>query len=174
MALVGATRPTPRFLGLANYQQLFRDPDFLTVMRDPVVFVVGSAVLGRSCFGLAPALPLDHAQRRGMPGGNLVYAAVLLAWVDPSLIAGSSWAATFDFYYGSLNEASRPSGSPQKLARRPKAMLAIIIANTWRGTAFTMLIFLSGLKTIPAEIYEAARVDGAAPGVASGTTRCPT
>jgi multiple sugar transport system permease protein len=40
-------------------------------------------------------------------------------------------------------------------------MLAIIVANVWRGTAFTMLIFLSGLKTIPVEIYEAARVDGA-------------
>jgi multiple sugar transport system permease protein len=161
MALVGADAANPHFVGLANYLQLFRDPDFLTVMRNSVVFVVGSAVVGQFLLGLALALLLDHAQQRGLKGGNLVYAAVLLAWIDPSLIAGFLWAAMFDFYYGSLNVALKAIGLTPQNWLGDQAMLAIIIANTWRGTAFTMLIFLSGLKTIPAEIYEAARVDGA-------------
>ena len=48
MALVGADAANPRFVGLANYVQLFRDPDFLTVMRNSVAFVVGSAVSASS------------------------------------------------------------------------------------------------------------------------------
>ena len=161
MALVGADAANPRFVGLANYQQLLRDPDFLTVLRNSVVFVVGSAVLGQFILGLLLALLLDHAEQRGFKGGNLVYAAVLLAWVDPSLIAGFLWAAMFDFYYGTLNVALKFVGLPPQPWLADNAMLAVIIANTWRGTAFTMLIFISGLKTIPSEIYEAARVDGA-------------
>ncbi|HEY0583070.1 MAG TPA: sugar ABC transporter permease [Chloroflexota bacterium] len=161
MALVGADAANPRFVGLANYQQLFRDPDFFTVLRNSVAFVIGSAVLGQFLLGLGLAVLLDHAEHRGFKGGNLVYAAVLLAWVDPSLIAGFLWAAMFDFYFGTLNVALKSIGLPPQNWLGDQAMLAIIVANTWRGTAFTMLIFLSGLKTIPTEIYEAARVDGA-------------
>ena len=80
MALVGADAANPHFVGLANYQQLFRDPDFFTVLRNSVAFVVGSAVIGQFVLGLLLALLLDHAQQRGFKGGNLVYAAVLLAW----------------------------------------------------------------------------------------------
>jgi multiple sugar transport system permease protein len=94
-------------------------------------------------------------------GGNVVYAVVLLAWVNPTLIAGFLWAAMFDFYFGTLNTALKAIGLQPQNWLGNQAMLAIIVANTWRGTAFTLLIFLSGLKTIPAEIYEAARVDGA-------------
>src|ERR1700730_689899 len=74
MSLVGADAANPRFVGLANYQQLFRDPDFLAVMRNSVVFVVGSAVVGQFLLGLGLALLLNHAQQRGLRGGNLVYA----------------------------------------------------------------------------------------------------
>jgi len=161
MALVGADAANPRFVGLTNYKQLFRDPDFLAVLRNSVTFVVGSAVIGQFVLGLLLALLLDHAEQRGFKGGNIVYAAVLLAWVDPTLIAGFLWAAMFDFYYGTLNVALTSIGLPPQPWLGDNAMLAVIIANTWRGTAFTMLIFISGLKTIPSEIYEAARVDGA-------------
>src|SRR5438270_11538675 len=105
MALVGLDAANPRFVGLANYQQLFRDPDFFAVLRNSVTFVVGSAVIGQFVLGLLLALLLDHAEQRGFKGGNLVYAAVLLAWVDPTLIAGFLWAAMFDFYFGTLNTA---------------------------------------------------------------------
>lgn len=161
MALVGIDAANPRVVGLDNYIRLFKDPDFFAVLRNSVVFVVGSAVIGQFLLGLGLALLLDHAERRGMRGGNIVYAAILLAWVNPTLIAGFLWAAMFDFYFGTLNTALKAVGLPAQNWLGNQAMLAIIVANVWRGTAFTLLIFLSGLKTIPSEIYEAARVDGA-------------
>jgi multiple sugar transport system permease protein len=160
-ALVGLDAANPRFVGLDNYARLFGDPDFGRVILNSVIFVIGSAVIGQFVLGLLLALLLDHAQRRGFLASNLVYASVLLAWVNPTIIAGFLWVAMFDFYNGSLNAGLHVVGGAPVNWLGQGPMLAVIIANTWRGTAFTMLIFLGALRTIPSDIYEAARVDGA-------------
>jgi multiple sugar transport system permease protein len=162
-ALVGLDAANPRFVGLDNYIRLFSDPDFGRVILNSVIFVIGSAIIGQFVLGLLLALLLDHAQRRGFLATSLVYASVLLAWVNPTIIAGFLWVAMFDYYNGSLNSGLQllGIGPVNWLGQGP--MLAIVIANTWRGTAFVMLIFLGALRTIPTDIYEAARVDGAGP-----------
>lgn len=162
-ALVGIDAANPRFVGLDNYTRLLSDPEFGRVILNSVVFVIGSAIIGQFVLGLLLALLLDYAQRRGFVASGLVYGSALLAWVNPTIIAGFLWVAMFDFYNGSLNTGlGLLGGQPVNwLGQGP--MLAIIIANTWRGTAFTMLIFLGALRTIPSDIYEAARVDGAGP-----------
>lgn len=161
MALVGIDAANPRFVGLDNYARLARDQDFAIVIRNSVTFVVGSAIVGQFILGLALALLIDHAERRGFRAASLAYAAVLLAWVNPTLIAGFLWVAMFDFFFGSLNMALKALGADPVDWLGSYPMLSVIIANIWRGTAFTMLIFLGALKTIPSDIYEAARVDGA-------------
>ena len=160
-ALVGLDAANPRFVGLDNYARLFSDPDFGRVILNSVIFVIGSAIIGQFVLGLLLALLLDYAQRRGFLAGSLVYASVLLAWVNPTIIAGFLWVAMFDFYNGSLNAGLHVVGGAPVNWLGQGPMLAVIIANTWRGTAFTMLIFLGALRTIPSDIYEAARVDGA-------------
>jgi multiple sugar transport system permease protein len=160
-ALVGIDAANPRFVGLDNYVRLFGDPDFGRVILNSVIFVIGSAIIGQFVLGLGLALLIDYAQRRGFLASNFVYAAVLLAWVNPTIIAGFLWVAMFDFYNGSLNTGLHALGAQPVNWLGQGPMLAVIIANTWRGTAFTMLIFLGALRTIPTDIYEAARVDGA-------------
>jgi multiple sugar transport system permease protein len=160
-ALVGIDAANPRFVGLDNYIRLFSDPDFGRVILNSVIFVFGSAIIGQFVLGLLLALLLDHATRRGFIAANVVYAAVLLAWVNPTIIAGFLWVAMFDFYNGSLNAGLHVLGVQPVNWLGQGPMLAVIIANTWRGAAFTMLIFLGALRTIPSDIYEAARVDGA-------------
>jgi multiple sugar transport system permease protein len=160
-ALVGLDAAHPRFVGLDNYAHLFGDPDFLRVIVNSVVFVVGSAIVGQFVLGLGLALLLDYAERRHFRSTSFVYGVVLLAWVNPTIIAGFLWVAMFDYYNGSLNVGLHQAGLGPVDWFGQGPMLAIIIANTWRGTAFTMLIFLGALRTIPSDIYEAARVDGA-------------
>jgi multiple sugar transport system permease protein len=160
-ALVGLDAAHPRFVGLDNYAHLFGDPDFLRVIVNSVVFVVGSAIVGQFVLGLGLALLLDYAERRRFRSTSFVYGVVLLAWVNPTIIAGFLWVAMFDYYNGSLNVGLHQAGLGPVDWFGQGPMLAIIIANTWRGTAFTMLIFLGALRTIPSDIYEAARVDGA-------------
>lgn len=161
LSLVGIDAAKPRFVGFDNYLRLASDPDFWTVIRNSIVFVTASAIVGQFVLGLGLALLIDHAERRGWRFATLAYAAVLLAWVNPTLIAGFLWVAMFDFYFGSLNMALHAIGlqSVNWLGEAP--MPAVVVANIWRGTAFTMIIFLGALKTIPPDIYEAARVDGA-------------
>ena len=122
---------------------------------------MSSAIVGQFLLGLGLALLIDHAERRGWRFATVAYAAVLLAWVNPTLIAGFLWVAMFVFYFGSLNMGLHAIGmqSVNWLGEAP--MPAVVIANIWRGAAFTMIIFLGALKTIPPDIYEAARVDGA-------------
>ena len=160
-ALVGIDAANPRFVGLDNYVRLFSDPDFARVIVNSIVFVVGSAIIGQFVLGFALALLLDHSERRGYRAAALVYASVLLAWVDPTVIAGFLWVAMFDFYYGSLNVGLGHLGLGPVNWFGEAPMLSVIIANVWRGTAFTMLIFLGALRTVPGDVYEAARVDGA-------------
>ena len=163
-ALTGRDARFPEWVGLDNYRRLFDDPDLATVFFNSLVFVVGSAMLGQFVLGLALALLLDHAEARGYRLTPLVYAAVLLAWVNPTVIAGFQWVAMFDFYYGSLNQVLGFVGLPKVNWLGEAPMLSVIVVNVWRGTAFAMLIFLGALRTIPTQIYEAARVDGAGAG----------
>jgi multiple sugar transport system permease protein len=161
MALVGIDAARPRFVGTANYERLLSDPDFATVLLNSLTFVIGSALVGQFVLGLALALLIDHAERRGYRAATFAYAAVLLAWVNPTVIAGFLWVAMYDFFFGSLNVGLGAIGLGPVDWLGSFPMASVVIANTWRGTAFTMLIFLGALKTIPSDIYEAARVDGA-------------
>ena len=96
-ALVGANARNPAWVGLDNYRFLLEDPDFITVITNSVVFVIGSAMIGQFAFGLALALLIDHAENRGYRIATFGYAAVLLAWINPTVIAGFLWVAMFDF-----------------------------------------------------------------------------
>ena len=162
LALVGIDAANPRFVGLDNYTRLVGDPDFWQVIRNSVTFVVGSAVVGQFGLGLLLALLIDHAERRRWWFATVAYAAALLAWVNPTLIAGFLWVAMYDFFFGSLNHVFLSAvGAPPVDWLGSFPMPSVIVANIWRGTAFTMIIFLGALKTIPPDIYEAARIDGA-------------
>jgi len=160
-ALVGLDARHPRHVGWANYERLLHSPAFKTVLTNSLVFVIGSAVIGQFLLGLALALLLDHGDHRGYRATPFVYGSVLLAWVNPTIIAGFLWVAMFDFYYGSLNKTLGFVGldGVSWLGKAP--MLSLIIVNTWRGAAFVMIIFQGALRTIPSQIYEAARMDGA-------------
>ncbi len=161
-ALLGPSAKNPKFIGLDNYVRMIKDPLFTQALFNSVVFVVGSAYLGQFLIGLGLALLLHYSSKWGIPGGTLVYSTVLIGWVVPALLAGFIWVAMYDYYYGTLNMILKTLGmSPVSWLSRELAMLSVILANIWRGTAFTMILFLSGLETVPQEVYDAAKIDGA-------------
>lgn len=161
MALLGRDAANFRFLGLENYIKLFKDSAFYTSFVNTIYFVVGSALIGQFLLGLIIALLIDYAEKKKFPGRGIVYGIVLLAWINPTLIAGFQWGAMYDYYYGTLNTFLKILGVPKINWLGTMPMLSVIVANIWRGTAFTMLIWLSALKTVPIELYEASKIDGA-------------
>jgi multiple sugar transport system permease protein len=153
-ALTGSS--TVDFVGLENFTRLVHDPQFLHSLVLTLVFVVGSAVIGQNTLGLLIALLLRGRSRWA---GGLVNGLVVAAWAVPETVAAFCWYA-FLYRTGTLNALLGHLGIQQNwLYTTP--MLAVILANVWRGTAFSMLVYSAALSDVPPELIEAAAMDGA-------------
>ncbi|MET8144128.1 sugar ABC transporter permease [Sphaerisporangium sp. NPDC005288] len=154
--LTGAASVNSRFVGFANFVKMFGDEDFRNSFLLTFIFVIGSAVVGQNTLGLIIAL----LQRgRGRAVRSVVNGVVIAAWVVPEVVAAACWYS-FLSEEGTLNELLGVLGLSQDwLFTAP--MIAIILANIWRGTAFSMLVYSAALSDVPADLLEAAAVDGA-------------
>ncbi|GAA3351650.1 ABC transporter permease subunit [Amorphoplanes nipponensis] len=158
------------FVGLGNYTALVGDQQFHTGVVNSFVFTAYAEIF-KVVLGLAAALLL-HQRRRG----RAVLAGLLLVpWVVPTVVTAFSWRALLDPIFGSVNTLLTSSGIGPLLAdlhlvdswpagwlSDPSlAMPSVILVNVWKGVPFFTVCFLAGLKAIPAELYEAATIDGA-------------
>ncbi len=157
-SLVGAAAQNPEFVGFANYLRLYNDAQFWNSLRISFIFVFASALLGQFIIGLILAVLLRKATvwTRSIIGGS-----VLLAWVVPEIVAAYIWVSVFNFNSGSANQLLTSFGFAGVRWLIDTPLLAIILANIWRGTAFSMLLFSSALETISQDVYDASEVDGA-------------
>lgn len=155
MALTG--RATTGFVGFDNFTTALGSPAFLNSLVVTLVFTVVSAVLGQNLLGLAIAVGLRAA---GRVVGVLVRSVVVVAWVLPEVVAAYVLYAFFRDE-GSLNAVLDlvGLGGPDWLFAAP--VLAISVANIWRGTAFSMMVYSAALAGVDREVLEAATVDGA-------------
>jgi len=155
MALTGSSGS--RFVGFDNFIRAFTSVEFGQSLLYTVFFTVVSAIIGQNVLGMALAL-LMRAGNRIVRA--IVSAIVIGAWVLPEVVAGYIWVAFFGVD-GSLNHLLAGLGlSPQDLLFSTP-ILAVSIANIWRGTAFSMLVYSAALSEVPKEIEEAAVMDGA-------------
>ena len=155
-ALSGPGAQNPQWIGLANFHRLLDDPTFIQSLVLTVIFVIGSAVVGQNVLGLLIALLL---RRSGRVVRTTVSLVVVGAWVMPEIVAAFCWYAFLN-RDGSLNHWLHSVGLSQNwLYTAP--MFAIILANVWRGTAFSMMVYSAALSDIPPEVEEAASIDGA-------------
>jgi multiple sugar transport system permease protein len=155
MALTGSSGS--RFVGFDNFIRAFTSVEFGQSVLYTVFFTVVSAIIGQNVLGMALALLM----RAGNPIVRAIVSAIVIgAWVLPEVVAGYIWVAFFGVD-GSLNHLLAALGlSPQDLLFSTP-ILAVSIANIWRGTAFSMLVYSAALSEVPKEIEEAAVMDGA-------------
>ena len=156
LGLPGLGQP---FVGLDNYRRLWGDPaawDSLAVTLAFVAWSTGLEVL----IGLGMALVLNRAFR----GRGLTRAAVLVPWAIPTVVSSQMWRFIMNDRYGLLNLVwhGQDLGSYQAWLAQPGwALAARVAADVWKTSSFAALLILAGLQTIPDELYEAARLDGA-------------
>ena len=150
------------FVGLANFVANMRDPVFWQVVRNTVVYT-GAATVVKLVGGLGLALVMNQRFRMK----NAVRASLLLPWIVPTALSTIAWMWIFDPSFSVINWLLLHSGLASSgvpwLAEGKLAMVAIIIANVWRGLPFYAVTLLAALQTIPHELYEAAAIDGATP-----------
>lgn len=161
MTLVGG----PYRYSLASFTNVLTSADFTEMARITAIFVAAS-VAGQLLLGLLIATLLIAGERRALPGAALVRSVVLIGWILPGVVVGIVWKLMLDespsgilAYLLSLLDVR----DPVFVSAAGPALFWVVIANVWRGTAFSMILQYAGMKTIPPELYEAAMLDGAGP-----------
>ena len=143
-------------VNLVNYQDLFADKVFVKALTNTgmyVLFVVPISIM----LSLVIAVLINNAAR----AKGLFQTLYFLPYVTSVIAIGIVWSWIFNSSYGLLNYILGFFGIPAiPWLNEPKyALWALIIFSIWKSLAFNILIFLSGLQSIPAEIYQAARID---------------
>jgi multiple sugar transport system permease protein len=162
--LTGVTAVQSKFVGLANYLRLFNLETWMTrgefgsALRISAQFVFGSAIIGQAGLGLLIAWAFHN--RKGTLR-EAVYTLIILSWIIPDVVVAFTWMAFLDRDKGTLNTVLQLLHLARVDWLIEQPVLSIIIYNTWRGTAFSLLLFSSALATIPPSYLETAEVAGA-------------
>ncbi len=146
------------FIGLDNYVRTLTSEEFRGRLLWTVLWTLTN-VFFHFTIGMGLALLLNQKFR-----GRTFYRIVLmLPWAVPAFISAVSWRYIFNGEYGVLNQFLAGFGieGPNWLSDPFWAYVAPIIVNVWLGVPFMMVALLGGMQSIPADLYEAARVDGA-------------
>lgn len=148
----------PRFLGLTNYVRLFGDKEFLNAIWVSFYYAFGVCIpIWIVSLGLA--LTFNQAIRFRQTFLTIYYLPAVISLTVWSLV----WLFMYNPSYGLFSEAARLLGftNVKMLDTPATAMPALILLSVWKGAPVYMLIFLAGLRAIPGDYYEAAKVDGA-------------
>jgi len=157
LALTGEAAKELKFTGFDNYVRMFQDPTVRISIWNTLVFLIGSAVIGQQVLGFLIALLMKHKNKHFR---RVIGTIVLAGWVTPEIVCA---LCLYSFFgdEGTLNAILAFFGIPVVAWLYTVPMITIILANIWHGTAFSMLVFQAALDDVPAEIEEAAVVDGA-------------
>ncbi|EET60030.1 ABC transporter, permease protein [Marvinbryantia formatexigens DSM 14469] len=151
-----------KFIGFQNYIELFTSGNSIMTKAiiNTLIFTVGS-IFFQFIIGFGLALLFS----RKFPGCSFFRGVTMISWLLPVTVAGLLFKFMFASSGGIVNQFLMALGlieKPMEWLLQPKtAMVAIIIANIWIGIPFNMMLLITGLTTIPAEVYESCSLDGA-------------
>lgn len=160
-SLMGALKGSPlHFTGLKNYARLFRDPSFLQSIATTSLITACAMVLEG---GLALLLAQGVSRRR--KSRNAYITVFLLTIMIAPIVVAMLFRFILNDELGVLNALLRKSAFVNRnipwLSSKQLARLSVVVVDTWQATSAVFLLFYTGIISIPAELYESARVDGA-------------
>jgi multiple sugar transport system permease protein len=148
-----------RYNGLDNFTFLLSRETFQSVIWQSVIFAVG-AVIAKALIGFILAHVLHTLPAKGQKKWR---GMLLVPWVIPPAISTLAWWWLFDPSYSAINWLLITVGVPPVawLGEPSWARFSVILVNVWYGAPFFMIMYLAALKSVPAQLYEAAAIDGA-------------
>ena len=148
-----------RFVGLGNFEFLFKRETFWMVVKQSVIFAV-SAVIFKALIGFCVAHFVHNVPVKGQRKWR---GMLLVPWVIPPAMSTLAWLWLFDPSYSAFNWIiERFGGTAIPWLGDPNwARFAVILVNVWVGAPFFMIMYLAALKSVPEQLYEAASIDGA-------------
>ncbi|MCO5733337.1 carbohydrate ABC transporter permease [Rhizobium sp. SSA_523] len=147
-----------RFVGLGNYERLFEDPAFYLSLKTTLVYAVLAVIFGVA-LGTISALAID----RPFKGRPIVRAILLFGWAVPNVAASLIWLWMYNDRSGVFNRLTEMLGVGRFgwLTSVDLALPSILATTVWQVAPFVMLVVLAALQSVPQEVREAARIDGA-------------
>lgn len=148
------------FAGLSNYREMFSDPLFMTALGNTLYFAV-ITIVGTVVLGLLIALVLNERFR----GRKFLRTVIIVPWALSQVVVGIVWAWIFNGSFGILNGALMKLHVIHQnrgwLSDPHWAMPLVAVAFVWSVVPFAAIMYLGALQSIPADLYKAARADGA-------------
>jgi multiple sugar transport system permease protein len=148
------------FAGWENFAPVVRGAHFSDAVQNPAVWTEGS-VIGEYALGLGAALLLNRPLR----GRAAFRVFAFIPWLVPIIVAGLTWGWMLNPDFGIVNEVLTGLGVTDKpinfLGNPSWAMATCVFVNIWRSFPYYSISFLAALQAIPADLYEAASIDGA-------------
>lgn len=159
-------------IGVANFSHLVNDPVFWQSVRNTVTFAAASLV-GSGGLGLALALATENLQGPW----RFLRGFLLAPWAIPVIVTAFLFQFLFLDRGGLVNDLLMASGLRQTpvrwLTSSDWSLWSVVIANVWQGAPFFLLVFTAGLRAVPDEVIEAARVDRTGPWIMTWRIKMP-
>lgn len=150
----------PKFIGLKNYANLFRDPFFFTALKNTCIILVMSVIV---------LLPLSFLLalllEKPFHGNGLCKAMIFSPYIIAPILVGVLWVFILDPYMGLINALLRAIGldkfALEWIGGKTLTPYSVTVVYMWQVLGFYTTVIIAGLKQIPSEIHEASQVDGA-------------
>lgn len=144
------------FVGFQNYIDLIKDPEFRSAWWLTFKFTIGNTIL-QNVFALLFAMALDS----GIKAQKLYRTAFFVPCLISAVIVGFVWLRMFSNVLPAINDLLGTNFNFLLFGDGKTVLSGLLIANNWQWIGYWMLIYLAGLQSIPSDLYEAAKVDGA-------------
>lgn len=150
----------PQWVGLDNYQDILKDRQFWNALRNTAIYTL-IVIPG----GLTVSMLLALALNSKIKGTAIYQAIFFLPYVSSTVAIALVWKWIYHPDYGVLNAMLRAVGLPgvDWLTNPSVALISVAIVQIWQTAGYNMVLLLAGLRAIPKDYYEAARIDGASP-----------
>lgn len=146
------------FVGLKNYINLFSDSDFRSAWWFTIKFTIGNTII-QNVAALLFAVALDS----GIKAQKLYRTAFFVPCLISAVIVGFVWLKMFSNVLPEINNLLGTDINFSLFGDGKTVLSGLLIANNWQWIGYWMLIYLAGLQSVPSDLYEAAKVDGAGP-----------
>lgn len=144
------------FVGFKNYIDLFQDQNFIDAWWFTIKFTIGNTII-QNIVALLFAAALDS----GIKGQKIYRTILFVPCLISAVIVGFVWLKMFSNVLPAVNDLLGTNINFLLFGKKETVLPGLLIANNWQWIGYWMLIYLAGLQSVPAELYEAAKVDGA-------------
>lgn len=144
------------FVGFQNYADLIKDSDFRNAWWFTLKFTVGNTII-QNVVALLFAIALDS----GIKAQKLYRTILFIPCLISALVVGFVWLKMFSNVLPAMNDFLGTNIDFLLFGKKETVLSGLLIANNWQWIGYWMLIYLAGLQSVPSDLYEAAKVDGA-------------